>query len=44
MLDHQPGQLAAALGGLFWRDLERHHPGIDSLHLPPDVAAAGSNA
>ncbi|MGH3633035.1 MAG: tyrosine-type recombinase/integrase [Mycobacterium sp.] len=31
--------LAAALGGLFWRDLERHHPGINSLHLPPDVAA-----
>jgi integrase len=31
--------LAAALGGLFWRDLERHHPGIDSLHLPADVAA-----
>jgi len=32
--------LAAALGGLFWRDLERHHPGIDSLHLAPEVAAA----
>lgn len=31
--------LAAALGGLFWRDLERHHPGINSLYLPPDVAA-----
>ena len=27
-------------GGLFWRDLERHHPGICSLHLAPDVAAA----
>ncbi|MPZ92375.1 MAG: hypothetical protein GEU68_12190 [Actinobacteria bacterium] len=26
------------LVNLFWRDLERHHPGIDSLHLPTDVA------
>ena len=25
---------------MFWADLERHHPGIDSLHLPPEVAAA----
>lgn len=41
MLDHTTlGNLAFALGALFWRDLERHHPGIDSLHLPPDVAAA----
>ena len=41
MLDHTSlASLAAALGGLFWRDLERHHPGIDSLHLHPDVAAA----
>ena len=32
--------LAFSLGGLFWRDLERHHPGIDSLHLSPEVAAA----
>ncbi|MFF3446755.1 hypothetical protein ACFYXJ_06390 [Streptomyces sp. NPDC002667] len=24
----------------FWSDLERHHPGIASLDLPPDVAAA----
>jgi len=32
--------LAFHLGGLFWRDLERHHPGIASLHLPPEVAAA----
>ncbi len=32
--------LAADLGGVFWKDLERHHPGIDSLHLPPEVAAA----
>jgi hypothetical protein len=41
MLDHTSlASLAAALGGLFWRDLERHHPGIDSLHLQPAVAAA----
>ena len=26
--------------GLFWRDLERHHPGIDSLRLAPEVAQA----
>jgi integrase len=29
-------QLARRLG-MFWADLERHHPGIDSLHLPADV-------
>jgi hypothetical protein len=33
-------KLAAYLGNLFWKDLERHHPGIDSLHLPADVAEA----
>lgn len=32
--------LAYYLGGLFWADLERHHPGIASLHLPPEVADA----
>ncbi len=32
--------LAAALGGRFWKDLEDHHPGIDSLHLPAAVAEA----
>jgi hypothetical protein len=32
--------LAFWLGKLFWADLERHHPGIDSLRLGPDVAAA----
>lgn len=32
--------LAHFLGNLFWGDLERHHPGIDSLHLPPEVATA----
>ena len=32
--------LAYLLGKLFWADLEAHHPGIDSLQLPRDVAAA----
>ncbi|HTQ19130.1 site-specific integrase [Mycobacterium sp.] len=32
--------LAYLLGKLFWADLETHHPGIDSLQLPRDVAAA----
>src|SRR3954468_5714842 len=41
MLDHTTlRDLAFSLGGLFWRDLERHHPGICSLNLPPEVAAA----
>ena len=26
--------------GMFWADLEAHHPGIDSLHLPPGAADA----
>ena len=45
--ERQPGldhttlrNLAFNLGCLFWRDLERHHSGIASLHLPPEVAAA----
>jgi integrase len=33
-------QLAQHLGGRFWADIERHHPGIDTLHLPADVATA----
>lgn len=32
-------RLADTLGRLFWRDLELAHPGIDSLRLPPTVAA-----
>jgi len=32
-------KLSYVLGRLFWRDLEVHHPGVDSLHLPADVAA-----
>jgi hypothetical protein len=31
--------LARRLAGQFWCDLERHHPGISTLHLPPEVAA-----
>jgi integrase len=31
--------LARRLAGLFWCDLERHHPSIATLHLPPEVAA-----
>jgi len=32
--------LAHYLGKRFWQDLERHHPGIDSLRLPREVADA----
>jgi integrase len=32
--------LAYYLGGLFWADIERHHPGADSLRLPPEAADA----
>ena len=32
--------LAYLLGKLFWKDLETHNPGISTLRLPPDVAAA----
>jgi hypothetical protein len=40
-LDHDTlRNLAFTLGRLFWWDLERHHRGIGSLHLPPEVAAA----
>jgi hypothetical protein len=44
--ERQPGmdyasleQLARRLG-MFWADLEAHHPGIDSLHLSAEVASA----
>jgi hypothetical protein len=33
-------QLAQNLGRRFWQDLERHHPGINTFHLPPEVATA----
>ena len=32
--------LAASLAGLFWADIEQHHPEVTSLHLPADVATA----
>jgi integrase len=45
--ERQPGidyntltSLATALALWFWKDLEVHHPGISSLRLPPDIAAA----
>lgn len=31
-------ELVGRLVGSFWTDIEQHHPGIDSLHLPDDVA------
>jgi hypothetical protein len=31
--------MANILGNLFWRDLERHHPGIASLHLTAEMAS-----
>lgn len=32
--------LVTVLVGLFWVDIEKHHPGIDTLHLPSEVAEA----
>ncbi|MFJ5034554.1 hypothetical protein ACIQB5_42395 [Streptomyces sp. NPDC088560] len=32
--------MARTLAGLFWRDMEKHHPGIDSLRLDADTATA----
>ena len=32
--------LARSLGRDFWQDLERHHPGIGTLQLPPEVACS----
>ena len=40
-LDHTSlRSIARNLCRLFWRDLEIHHPGIDSLRLPAEVAQA----
>jgi integrase len=40
-LDHTSlRSIARNLCRLFWRDLEIHHPGIDSLQLSPQVAQA----
>jgi len=33
-------QLGYELGKLFWADIEHHHPGISTIHLPDDVARA----
>ncbi|WP_431908714.1 hypothetical protein [Amycolatopsis thermoflava] len=33
-------QLATTLAGTFWTDIERHHPGIDTLDLPAELADA----
>jgi hypothetical protein len=33
-------QLGYILAKLFWADIEQHHPGISTLHLPDDVARA----
>ena len=32
--------MARSLGLLFWKDLEQHHPGISSLRLDAQTAAA----
>ena len=32
--------LARTLAGRFWADIEHHHPDVESLHLPDDVASA----
>jgi hypothetical protein len=32
--------VAAVLAGSFWADIEKHYPGIESLHLPDHVAQA----
>ena len=32
--------LVSTLCRIFWRDIELHHPGADSLRLPPEVLAA----
>ncbi|MGW3951921.1 hypothetical protein ACWEKM_13480 [Streptomyces sp. NPDC004752] len=34
-----PTGLATALALWFWKDLENHHTGVDSLRLAPDIAA-----
>lgn len=37
---NSPRDLSYFLARRFWKDLEVHHPGIDSLHLAPEVSAA----
>lgn len=39
-VDHTSlSNIASHLGRLFWKDLELHHPGIDSLRLSPEMVA-----
>lgn len=45
--ERQPGldynslrDLSYYLGSRFWKDLELHHPGINTLRLSPEIAAA----
>ncbi len=47
LLERQPAvdyttlsKLAGDLVRLFWTDIERHHPGIDSINLTPEIATA----
>ena len=46
LLERQPAvdyttlsKLAGDLVRLFWADIEQHHPGIESISLPPEIAA-----
>jgi site-specific recombinase XerD len=40
-LDHNSFRnLVAVLVGVFWADIERHHPDLKTLDLPPEVAEA----
>lgn len=40
-MDHSSlSQLISVLVGNFWADIEHHHPGIDTLHLPDEIADA----
>jgi len=32
--------LATTLAGLFWADIERHHPDLDTIRLPPEAVEA----
>ena len=32
--------LVGLLAGTFWKDIEEHHPGLDTIDLPPAVATA----
>ncbi|GGN23679.1 integrase [Lentzea pudingi] len=32
--------LVGLIAGAFWKDVEEHHPDLDTINLPPDVAVA----